>query len=293
MALRMTGIHLSTKGMFHEMDQREYQDIFGAERYWRPVLHIYGLSAVLQTLEVGTSSENYTNSLASLIDNDHSIRCQEATVKIRTWCRGLLEVFTVDQTDIMDTFDQSLHDTELSSPAVRFDGNAKSLFGQEPKFGFLKFTHRSIPDFLMSVIHDKAGEHNFNDDTIATGIVAMLVAETKSNYNDTEPLNRNLLYCYQHVLRLLRLRAIAESSLTFPMLDKLELARFHAYGRTHPDFLSECRDFTDRMDTLTGSQQNFSISWDDQRSRQSFHASALPWGATGTVLTPCHSCWST
>jgi len=162
MALRMMGLHLSAIGTFPAAEQHEYQEIFGAERYWRPVLHSYGLSAVFQTLEMGNPSENYGDVLASLVDDEHSIRCQDAAVKIRTWCRGLLEVFTVDQNDIMDAFDQDLQDANSESLTVSSDGKSKSWSDSGPKFAFVKFTHRSIPDFLMSVIQDKAAEYTFN-----------------------------------------------------------------------------------------------------------------------------------
>jgi hypothetical protein len=202
-------------------------------------------------------------------------------MKIRKWCKGLLDVFTIDQNDVTNTFDQHLQDADSESLSVGSDGKSESSSDPGPIFAFVKFTHRSIPDFLMSVIQDRAAEYSFNDDTIARGIIAMLIAETNSSYNDTGPLTRNLLYCYQHVFRLLRLRDISKSTSIFPMLDELELARFYEYGRTNPDFLSECQNLTSRIDTLRGSQQQFVISWD----AQSFHEAFLPWGGSGSVLT--------
>jgi hypothetical protein len=104
MALRMMGLHLSDNGKFPAAEQNEYQTIFGAERYWRPYLPTYGLSAVLETLEMGNTSEEYGVVLAAAMDEEYETRSQDAAVKIRIWCRGLLDVFSVDQSDIAGPF---------------------------------------------------------------------------------------------------------------------------------------------------------------------------------------------
>lgn len=285
MALRMIGLHLSDNGKFPTAEQNEYQTIFGVERYWRPHLYTYGLSAVLETLETGNTSEGYGVVLASLVDEEHETRSQDAAVKIRTWCRGLLDVINVDQRDITSTFDRELWDTDSESKSSGYDRKSESGSDSGREFTFVKFTHRSIPDFLMSVIQNRATEYGFDDDDVAKGIIAMLIAETTSSYNDTQPLAHNLGYYLQHILHLLRLRAISESSPIFPMLEELELARFHAYRRTNHVFLSECQDFTSRLDALRGSHQEFLVSWDDSGSLQAFHEAFLPWNGSATVLT--------
>lgn len=137
----------------------------------------------------------------------------------------------------------------------------------------------------MSVIQTKATQYGFDDEDVAKGISIMLMAETTKSYNNTQLLATNLGYCLQHILRLLRLRAIPKSSPIFPMLEDLELARFNAYQRFNDDFLSKCQDSTNRSSSPCGSQQRFVVSRDGSGVAQSFHESCLPWDGSATVLT--------
>lgn len=291
MALRMMGFHLSDNGKFPAAEQNEYEEIFGSQRDWRPYLSIFGLSAVLETLEEGNKPEEYGDVLASLAEQKHETRSQDAAVKVRTWCKGLLDVTSIRQRDIFSRLDQEpwYNDAESKQSSVdqqSESGSESTSDVDQRQFTFVKFTHRSVPDFLMSIIQTRASEYSFDDSDIAKGIIATLIAETASSYNDTLPLSANLAYCLQHDLRLLRLRAIPESSPVFPMLEELELARLHAYQRVIHLF-PEYERFSRDLDVPCGSQQEFLVFQDDYGwgLLQADHKALIPLGAPATVLT--------
>ncbi|KAH8898426.1 hypothetical protein GQ53DRAFT_837333 [Thozetella sp. PMI_491] len=277
MALRIMGFHLSNHNKFSLGEQIEYDQIFG-DMYWRPHLLAYGLSAVLETLEVGDALDYYEPALAGSVTGKHELQRQSVIVKIRMWCRGLLDVLTVDQWDVAGDLDLESGDDHsewsLSNPD---EAVLESGTDHKKNFMLLKFTHRAIPEYLMSIIQDKAREHDFDDEDIAKGIIAMLIKETTSSYNDTKALARNSGFCLQHALRLLRLRELSEASSIFPMLDRLEHARLQAYRRMNPNA-------TGAFDALPGSHQEFFVNNKLVASERDTHGAYLPWDESATVL---------
>jgi hypothetical protein len=163
MALRVMGLHLSKSGKISAAEQDEYQTIFERDRYWRPYLNIYGLSAVLESLEARSSPKQHQPVIASFLDDEHEARSQDATVKVRTWCKGLLDIFIFHVDPREGAIDQELLDKDSTSKPPGFNRVLESCSDLGLEFTFVKFTHRSIPDYLMSIIQDRAEKYGFNE----------------------------------------------------------------------------------------------------------------------------------
>ena len=249
MAMRVMGFHLSDEGKFPPEEQDELESLFTG-RSPRQFLYGFGLSTILDILETGSIPENINLDPDPKVAGDYKARSEDTAARVRTWCRGLLDVYKVEGWAISEHIPPILRDP----PPSLGDGS-------KPEFTIIAFTHRSIPDFLSSIISERATEYGFDDSSIAESIIAMLFAENTSSYNSTEAQAHNLSECLGHVLRLLRLRKIPETSPILPMLEKLEAARFYAHVRTNPSIISRYRELQGlwTSDAVFGIQQEYSV----------------------------------
>jgi len=103
--------------------------------------------------------------------------------------KGLLDVFTVEEEGILEVSNFGW-DIEQEEPVLWEPDQARPMSAPKipPRFAFVKFTHRSIPDFLLSIIQERAKEYFFEDTDVATAIITTLISETNSTYNETELL---------------------------------------------------------------------------------------------------------
>jgi hypothetical protein len=97
------------------------------------------------------------------LDDENEARSQDATVKVRTWCKGLLDVFVFHVDPREGAIDQELLDKDSTSKPPGFNRVLESGSDLGLEFTFVKFTHRSIPDYLMSIIQDRAEKYGFNE----------------------------------------------------------------------------------------------------------------------------------
>ncbi|KAK1749743.1 hypothetical protein QBC47DRAFT_439766 [Echria macrotheca] len=279
MALRMIGYHLSDAGKFPAPEQLEYERIFGTELYWRPCLPTYGLSAIVGSAQTATTIE------------DHHELVSETSIAVGRWCKGLLDVVTLKGNKPAPLANGGYLDSEDS-------GTDNSSSEHEQEFSLVKFTHRSVPDFLLSDIRVRASEYNITDEDVMLGIVDALIRETYSPYNSTAYLCANLAYYMQHILRLLRVRRIRPTSPIHARLYELETARLRAYQRIHanrPIFRHHCSENVVEMKPVDvpGMQQVFIVSpiksdlgSGSPRAVENY----LVWTENATVLThACHA----
>ena len=141
---------------------------------------------------------------------------RRAAGKIRSWCRGLLDV---------------------PDPRWLEAGPLRCLNTE--------FAHRSIPDFLAAAMPAHAHKFGFDDEDVARAILAVTIAQTLSTdelCNNTE--NFGIPTSTKHIVALLRLRQIPQHSRIPQLLDRLHVARLEARRRllsgrhriaSHPD----------------------------------------------------------
>ncbi|KAK3319785.1 hypothetical protein B0T19DRAFT_271667 [Cercophora scortea] len=274
MALRMMRVHLSPMGQppVNSREMKIYQDNLRETQTWLPHLPVYGLSTVLDDLEARkdthaagwstcTSTSRSSKELAG--QGDHNTRGEDAAIKVRTWCRGLLDVDTLAVDQLRDQFPYFPYEDRGSEEATESTEADKT-------FIIAKFAHRSIPDYLNTVIVGGMATYQlkFDDDGVATGILAALITETQATENDTPGRSLVLAIYLRHVVDLLRLRVIPKSSRILPMLQELEAARFDAYNHTsrpipfrlHHDVRPG--EAENRTSIVPGSQQRFYGSHD-------------------------------
>jgi hypothetical protein len=216
MALRMIGFHLTEEGSFDEVDKATYINNFKFSRgfafSWRPHLPLYGIGKVLDEFERNNTQVDSWARSKWVSDEEYRAESRKAAGRIRSWCRGLLDV---PDTHALDHI--ALQDLDL------------------------RFAHRSIPDFLASAIPIKACDFNFGDDDTARAILAVAIAQTRSapGLREVHSGYRHVAGTFQHILYLLRLRKIPESSGIPQMLDELDVARFETHGRSCKQLLQE------------------------------------------------------
>ncbi|KAK0612560.1 hypothetical protein B0T17DRAFT_511741 [Bombardia bombarda] len=245
MALRMIGHHLSDDDSFPFSQQSNYQKAIKRDN-WQPSLPLYGVSTVIQDLEIGDGASGAELSWStvdtfslplSTAEKDYQSRSHAAHIKLRAWCKGLLEIGDIRDRDadhLDPTWDYAYSDTHVYVPDRR---------GLKP-FMVIRFTHRSIPDFLRRVVASKVAKFGlgFKDEDIAVGIIASLASESRSRYNDTKfRLELLARYCH-HMCWLLRLRSLGKRSRIFHALERMESARYDAYRRaSHETIFPEAR----------------------------------------------------
>ena len=224
--LRMLGHHLSDTGTFPPEEQHDYDAIFESHKSWRPYIPAYGLSVALENLSTKArplSTSYYQGMRDSTQTANYQVCKANAVNSIRSWCKGLLDAF--DITDSGTSWDK-----QVEFPDASLDDESLTA---------VRFMHRSIPDYLLSIIREKASDHGFDDDDVAEAILVALIAETSASCGgiETAPPARILSQYLQHVLRLLRLRTISDSSGIFQLLQTLETVRFDAFrhvcGQSH------------------------------------------------------------
>jgi len=208
MALRMVGVHLSEDGSFAKAEQATYEKKFkyttGLLACWKPFLPAFGIGMALGEFErnnAKVSDWSPTNQWMS--EEEYRSEALKAAVKVKAWCRGLL-----DAPDEKSATNADLEDLNVW------------------------FAHRSIPDFLASVMPEQARKLGFADDEIGSAILAVTLAQVMS----TEAIHADERGAHQaarcgHVLRLLRLRQIPKSSPIPRLLDELDIALFEVYRR--------------------------------------------------------------
>jgi hypothetical protein len=148
MALRMLGFQLSDSGSFPATEQHQHHQIFQNGRIWQPHLPLYGLSAVMEALELGTPIK-YKGVLADMLSQDHNTRTREAAAKIETWCRGLLQVFGAEERYMV--LSMNLETAGENPPGIESIESAidsRSVRCSQKVFEFARFTHRSVPESL-------------------------------------------------------------------------------------------------------------------------------------------------
>ncbi|KAH6869180.1 hypothetical protein B0T10DRAFT_569027 [Thelonectria olida] len=206
MVLRMMGIHLSEEGSFDEADRATHEAIFkrtyGITSSWQPHLPLYGVAKVLDEFDKNNTAVESWPSPKWVTDYEYRVESQKAAGKIKSWCKGLLDV-----PDTLSLSTAPLHDLTL------------------------RFAHRSIPDFLASAIPMQARKFTFGDDDIARAILALTITQTVSAPGLHKYGHVDLAMSFHHILLLLRLRQIPESSQIPRMLEELDVARFEAYQR--------------------------------------------------------------
>ena len=288
MALRMLGHHLNDDDKFSKDEQLMYEDIFGLKSNWRPHLPTYGLSAVVRAVLNYYSSKSFDFRVEEL-SASHEDVCHNTAVTIKTWCKGLIDVDAIDAREVSVVFLQSEDYYYKNGTATGAVGKSTSSGGCV--FNFCKFAHRSVPDFLLSVIRSKAVDYSFTDDDIAQGIIAALIQELCSSYNDSNQSSSNPACYMQHVLRLLRLRKLSTSSPILSSLDRLEVARFRALQRLNPagsilNLLNLSFPVDLNYTDAPGTQQFFSLFLRQSRlgHSASWWKSYLPWCERSTVL---------
>lgn len=208
MALRMVGVHLSEDGSFDKTEQAIYEKKFkytsGLLACWKPFLPAFGVGMVLSELENNNIKvSEWSSAKQWMSEDEYRAEALKAATKVKSWCRGLL-----DAPDEMSATKGSLEDLNVW------------------------FAHRSIPDFLASVMPTQARLFGFNDDEIGSAILAVTLAQVMS----TEVIHESDRGAHEaarsgHVLRLLRLRRIPDSSPIPRFLDELDIALFEVYRR--------------------------------------------------------------
>lgn len=221
MALRMMGHHLSEKGSFDKAEQAIHEEDFrrpaGLFMYaWQPNLPIYGVGKVLGEFEKRNHSFDTWSWPTWVTTQEYMDEARKATDKIRSWCRGLLDV---------------------PDPRLLEAGPLRCLT--------VEFAHRSIPEFLAAAMPTHAHKFGFDDDDVARAILAVTIVETLSTdelCNNTD--NFEIPTSTKHIVALLRLRQIPQHSRIPQLLDRLHVARLEARRRllsgrhriaSHPD----------------------------------------------------------
>lgn len=207
MAIRMMGHHLSEKGSFDKAEQAIHEEAFRRPGpplfYWYPYLPTYGVGKVLGEFEKRNHTFDTWSWPTWVTTQEYMDEARKATDKIRSWCRGLLDV---------------------PDPRLLEAGPLRCLT--------VEFAHRSIPEFLAAAMPTHAHKFGFDDDDVARAILAVTIVETLS----TDELCKNtedagLLNLTEHVLALLRLRQIPQHSRTLQLLGRLDVARSEARRR--------------------------------------------------------------
>jgi len=237
MVLRMLGFHLDDDGKSPIMEQMGYQKNFqnalgGTRTSYLPG---YGISVALESIMQGAATGDFKVVLEALPGAfDYQLQSENAAAKIRTWCKGLVCVEFFEYGSFGDMFSYGFNDNR--------------------KLGLTTFFHRSIPEFLFTIIKEKAKEYCFNDEDIAQAILATLTAEIRAKHNHPRNIRTYFTHAISRTLRLLRLRSIPPSSRVFAELDKLEAAQL-------------CEDQQNQQ--IEGSlwdmpwaQEIFSVSWE-------------------------------
>lgn len=174
------------------------------------------LSAGYGEVLAGTQSAtwNYQTSKASAVNS------------VQTWCKGLLDVFDTPDSDDNGT-PAEYHNTNRP----QYGNMSRDSSPKRRSLTTVKFMHRSIPDYLLSIIREKASDQGFDDNDVAEGILIALVAETSASGIEAAYPVHILVQYIRHASRLLRLRSIPHSTGIFQLLQELEIARFKALQR--------------------------------------------------------------
>jgi hypothetical protein len=220
MALRMMGIHLTDEGALDKQDLVVHETMFkntvGPPAAWQPRLPLYGLAKVLVEFEKRNTSVESWPSPKRAMDGEYRAECLKGAGKIKSWCRGLLDA-----------------------------PNARSMEFEAFRDLNVRFAHRSIPDFLATIMSVQARKFGFTDDDIAQAILAVAIIQTVSTPSVRNDYQEFLAASSHHILLLLRLRRIPESSRIPSMLEDLDIARFEAWqvqrGDLHEDW-ADCQD---------------------------------------------------
>ncbi|RYP66289.1 hypothetical protein DL771_007871 [Monosporascus sp. 5C6A] len=251
MALRMMGIHLSEEGSLDKVDRATHETVFkytyGSTSSWQPHLPLYGVAKVLDEFEKNDAAIQSWPSPKWVTDDEYRAESRKAAGKIKSWCKGLLDV-----PDDLSLSTAPFHDLTL------------------------RFAHRSIPDFLASVIPIRARKFAFSDDDIAQAILAVTITQTVSTPGLYQDKGENLALSFHHILLLLRLRQIPESSQIPRMLEELDVARFEAYQRYREEQLGVSdSDYPDI----------FQVAPVTRRGDQQLFFLPLTWAANSTLKT--------
>lgn len=221
MALRMMGHHLSDKDSFDKTEQGIHEERFRhpAPQFthpWQPSLPVYAVGKVLGEFEKRNHSFDTWSWPMWVTTREYMDETRRAAGKIRSWCRGLLDV---------------------PDPRWLEAGPLRCLNTE--------FAHRSIPDFLAAAMPAHAHKFGFDDEDVARAILAVTIAQTLSTdelCNNTE--NFGIPTSTKHIVALLRLRQIPQHSRIPQLLDRLHVARLEARRRllsgrhriaSHPD----------------------------------------------------------
>ncbi|OAQ75403.1 P-loop containing nucleoside triphosphate hydrolase [Purpureocillium lilacinum] len=155
MAIRMMGHHLSEKGSFDKAEQAVHEEVFrrpGPPLFdWYPYLPTYGVGKVLGEFEKRNHSFDTWSWPTWVTTQEYMDEARKATDKIRSWCRGLLDV---------------------PDPRLLEAGPLRCLT--------VEFAHRSIPEFLAAAMPTHAHKFGFDDDDVARAILAVTIVETLS-----------------------------------------------------------------------------------------------------------------
>jgi len=174
-----------------------------------------GISVVLDTVQQHGQIEGHGPALASVSHKKYQEQSLSSALQLRRWCRGILNVLTVDPGQVSEIFGDAA-DTDRASgerAALRCHldvGIRASTYPRGKGIPLCQIHTPLYPGYLGSrrSSQGKAEDKFTDEDVMEEGIVATLIAETNTTYHDHYKLLANLAFYMQHVLRLMRLRPI-------------------------------------------------------------------------------------
>lgn len=227
MAVRLLGYHLSDESKLpYELQKRHEQSAFSSP-FWQPAMPAYGLGVICDALETTHGIEDFRNLLiflaasSSQTEEKYEIRCEKTELTINKLCGGLLEVSKVYLDNVMEgNMEKFAHIDVVPEP-------------EKKKHNLLKFSHRSIPEFLISILPARAREFGFGDVDVACAILTMHISETSARHTDYVPAAQFLMDSMCHIGDIIRLRQLQQPYATkiLILLDRLEHAKSQAHLR--------------------------------------------------------------
>jgi len=236
------------------------------------------------------------------------MRVLQVVAKIRMWCKGLLDVFTLSMLpeserprvveddsvgppvfnlnfEEMDHMSTEFGDFTDFQDWTYYEESSEEVrsFRKAEQFSMIKFAHRSISDILTSILPEKAREYRLQDGDVSKALLRMLIVESSTSFNSTNIYRAvNLAYFVRHTLRVLRLRRLATSSPLHFLLEELEIVRFRAWQKHH--------DHPAASFLVPGAQQSLVFTWDtrkDSRMKPEFeeHRTDIKVDGSATVLS--------
>jgi hypothetical protein len=153
MVLRMLGWDLAEDNGFSQAERERYEKRFGEPAFWRPSLSLFGLPYAFDAFEKEQRHWDIPERITEYkYEKEYENRTQRSAINLKKWCKCIMDPVSEEE---------------------RADNR---IIQQQSNVRFAKFTHRSIPEFLMLELRRRSRDLRFDEDNVAEGILAIAQA---------------------------------------------------------------------------------------------------------------------